>query len=66
MVCFQIKNPGKIWVNFGETYNGRCWYIILPFGVLYGHLVHFVAILYILWLVGSFAQFWLAVRRKIW
>jgi hypothetical protein len=37
-------------VNFGEFYNGRCWYVIwqfgtfFPIGKFYGHLVHFVVI----------------------
>jgi hypothetical protein len=29
------KNP--LWVNFGGSCNGRCWYILCPFGVYYGH-----------------------------
>jgi hypothetical protein len=32
-----------IWVNFGGSWNGRCWYILCT----YGHLVYFTAIWYI-------------------
>jgi hypothetical protein len=31
MAYFQTKIP--IWVNFRGSYNGRCWYILLPFGL---------------------------------
>jgi hypothetical protein len=39
-----------VWVNFGGSCNGRCWYI----GLLYIHLVYFVAIWYIFWFFGMF------------
>jgi hypothetical protein len=42
MAYFKTKNP--IWVNFGGTCNGRCWYILRPFGLFYGHLVYFMVI----------------------
>jgi hypothetical protein len=29
----------SIWVNFGGPWNGKCWYILRPFGTLHGHLV---------------------------
>jgi hypothetical protein len=41
---FQPKIP--IWVNFGGSCNGRCWSILWPFGLFYGHWVNFVAIWY--------------------
>jgi hypothetical protein len=44
---FKPKIP--IWENFGGPCNGRCWYILWTFGLFYGHLIHFMAILYILW-----------------
>jgi hypothetical protein len=47
---FKPKIP--IWVNFGGSYNGRCWYISSPFGSIFGHWVYLVAIWYILWLSG--------------
>jgi hypothetical protein len=52
--------------NFGGSCNGKCWYIFLPFGILYGHLVNFVTIWYILWSFGTFFSFWYVVPRKIW
>jgi hypothetical protein len=44
-----------IWVNFGGTCNGRCWYTSLPFRLFYSHLIYFVAIGYILLLFGIFS-----------
>jgi hypothetical protein len=38
MVYFHIKIP--IWEYSGGPWNGKCWFIIEPFGILYGHLVH--------------------------
>jgi hypothetical protein len=38
---FEPKIP--IWVNFEGSYNGRCWYILQPLGLFYGHLVYFGA-----------------------
>jgi hypothetical protein len=45
MVCFLTKN--QIWLNFGLSCNGRCWYvyfmdtwsILLSFVTFYGRLV---------------------------
>jgi hypothetical protein len=34
-----LKPKIPIWVNFGGSCNGRCWYIIWPFGLFYGCLV---------------------------
>jgi hypothetical protein len=42
---FKQKIP--IWVNFGGSCIGRCWYILWPFGI-------FTAIWYILWPFGIF------------
>jgi hypothetical protein len=51
---FEPKIP--IWINFGGPCDGRCWYILWPFGLFYGHLsilygllVYFMAIWSILW-----------------
>jgi hypothetical protein len=59
MYIFRPKIP--IWVNFGRSCNGRCWYfyvlfvyfaakwyILCPFGTFSGRLVYFsrVGILY--------------------
>jgi hypothetical protein len=49
---FKPKIP--VWVNFGGSCNGRCWYILRPFGPISGHFVYCVAIWYILWLFGIF------------
>jgi hypothetical protein len=54
------------WEFTRRTCNGRCWYIICPFGL-------FTAICYILWPIGIFHgylvyffPFWYIVPRKIW
>jgi hypothetical protein len=39
---FKPKIP--IWINFVGPFNGKCWYILLPFALSYSHLVFFVAI----------------------
>jgi hypothetical protein len=26
-------------VNFGGPFNDKCWFILWPFGIFYGHLV---------------------------
>jgi hypothetical protein len=54
-----------IGVNFGGSYNGRCWYIIWPFGPFYGYLVYFMALWPILWLFGPFYGY-LAHFMAIW
>jgi hypothetical protein len=36
-----------IWVYFGGPWNGKCLYILLPYGIFYGLLVHFGVIWYI-------------------
>jgi hypothetical protein len=42
MVCFQTKNP--TWENFEGPHNGKSWYILCSFGIVYGHLVYYMAI----------------------
>jgi hypothetical protein len=42
---FKPKIP--IWVNFGGPKIGKCWNILWPFGMFYGHLVQCVFIWYI-------------------
>jgi hypothetical protein len=40
-------------------------YIICPFGLcIYGYLVYFTAIWYILWPLGVFFPFWYVVPKK--
>jgi hypothetical protein len=58
---FQPKIP--IWVNFGGSCNGRCWYILWPFGMFYGILLYFTAIWYTLWPFGIFYGHWVYFHR---
>jgi hypothetical protein len=53
MVIFKPKIP--IWVSFGVSCNGKCWYIICPFGLFTAiwSIIH-TAIRYILWSFGVF------------
>jgi hypothetical protein len=52
---FVFKPKIPIWVNFGGSCGGRCWYILWPLGLFYGrltyimrsYLVYFMAIWYI-------------------
>jgi hypothetical protein len=54
MVYFQTRKI-PIWVNFGgSACNGRCWYVLWPFGLFKGYLVYLKAIWYILWSFGIF------------
>jgi hypothetical protein len=57
------KNP--IWVNFGRSCNGSCWYFYGIFCLFYDELVYFLVICYILWLFEIFSPFWYVVQRKI-
>jgi hypothetical protein len=41
-ICI-FKPKIQIWVNFGGSCSGRCWYISWPSG-FYSHLVYFVVI----------------------
>jgi hypothetical protein len=63
-VYFQTKIA--TWVHFGGSCNGRCWCTLWIFGLLYGHLIYFMAIWYILWSFGIFPPFWYIVPREIW
>jgi hypothetical protein len=52
---WHISKPKiPIWVNFGGSCNGRCWYILRPFGLIYGHLVYFTVVWYIFPRFGIF------------
>jgi hypothetical protein len=57
-----------IWVNFGGSCNGRCWYILWPFGIFYallsiicGRSVYFYGYLVNFSRFGTYV-----VQRKIW
>jgi hypothetical protein len=62
-----FKPKISFWVNFGGPCNGRCWYILWPFGIFYvllfgifgGHMEYFMVIWYIF-------PFWYVLPRKIW
>jgi hypothetical protein len=41
---WHIFKPKKIGVNFGGPWNGKCRYILWPFGIYYGHSVNSMAI----------------------
>jgi hypothetical protein len=42
---FVFRPKIQIWVNLEGCCDGRCWYIILPFGLFtYVHLAYFTAI----------------------
>jgi hypothetical protein len=49
---FKAKIP--FWVNFGGSCNGKCWYILWPVGLFYGHMDYFRAIWFILLPFGLF------------
>jgi hypothetical protein len=59
---FKSKIP--IWVNFGGYCNGRFWYTLWPFGLLYGHLVYFVSFCYILGSFGICSRFCICCTKK--
>jgi hypothetical protein len=41
---YNFQPKIQIWVNFGGSCNGRCWYILWTFDVFYGRLVYFMDI----------------------
>jgi hypothetical protein len=52
------------WVKFGGSCNGRCWYILRPFGKFYGQLVNSTAIRFILWSFGIFLPALVCCTKK--
>jgi hypothetical protein len=46
---FVFKPKIQIWVNFGGTCNGRCWYILWTLGLFYSLLLYFMDIGYSSW-----------------
>jgi hypothetical protein len=67
MAYFQTKIP--ILVNFGGSCNGKCWYILWPFGLFYGHLVYFtygrLVYLMVIWYILPMA-IWYILYMVIW
>jgi hypothetical protein len=60
---FVFKPKMPIWVNFGGPCDGRCWYILWPFGlfdghlaIFYGFLVYVMVIWYIFPVLVSFSK----------
>jgi hypothetical protein len=51
---FIFKPKILIWVNFGRSCNGKCWFTVCPFGECSSHLVNAPAIWYNLWAFGIF------------
>jgi hypothetical protein len=41
---FILRPKIPNWVYFGVPWNGKCWYILRPFGIIYDRLVQFVVI----------------------
>jgi hypothetical protein len=62
MACFHNKNTnlGIFWMGL----NGKCWYILLLFGILYCHLVQFMSIWHILWMIGIYLPVFECCSRK--
>jgi hypothetical protein len=42
--CQIFKPKIPIWENLGGPWKGKCWYILCPFGIHYGHPEYFMAI----------------------
>jgi hypothetical protein len=61
---FFFKPKIAIWVNFGGLWNGKCWYILGPFGIFYGHLVLCMTVWYSLWSFGIFFPIWYVWTMK--
>jgi hypothetical protein len=51
---YIFKPKIQICVNFGSSCNGRCWYMLWPFGIFFGHLVYFLVIWFIFWSFGMY------------
>jgi hypothetical protein len=62
--CFIFKPKIPIWVNFGGPWNGKGWYILWPFGIYCGHLVHLKPIGNLLAIWCIFSHFGILCRDK--
>jgi hypothetical protein len=77
MKRFQARRPGlpdgkcilkpkiPIWVIFGGSCNGRCWYISRQFDTFHNHLVYFVAIWY-MYFVAIWYMYFVAIWYILW
>jgi hypothetical protein len=59
-----FKPKIQIWVNFERPFNGRCWYILWPFGLFQSQLVYFVAIWFLWGFFVYFSRFGALHREK--
>jgi hypothetical protein len=70
MVYVNIFKPKiPIWLNYSGPGNGKCWNILWPFGIFYGHLAYFMAIWHILWPFGIFyghLAYFMAIMYILW
>jgi hypothetical protein len=54
-----LFTAGRVnWVNLGGSCNGRCLYILWPFGLFYGHLVFGI------WSFGIFSLVLVCCTKK--
>jgi hypothetical protein len=49
---FVFKPKIQIWVNYGGSCTGRCWYILWTLGPFYSLLLYFMDIWYSSWQFG--------------
>jgi hypothetical protein len=59
---FRPKIP--IRVNFGGPWNGKGWYILWPFGIYHGHLVHFWLFVNLMAICHLFPRFGTLCQEK--
>jgi hypothetical protein len=57
---FVFKPKIQIWVNFGGSCNGRCWYILWTLSPFYSLLLYFMDI----WKFGIFFQVLVFCTKK--
>jgi hypothetical protein len=68
-VAYFLSNPKiPIWVNFGRSCDGRCWFVYYMFiwYILCQHIGIFFGYLVSLCFYFIFSPFWYVVPRKIW
>jgi hypothetical protein len=62
---YIFKPKVQIWVNFGDSWNGRCRHILCPFGIFYSQLPYYMAIWFIFWLISIFIPVLVRCSKKI-
>jgi hypothetical protein len=50
---FILRPKIPIWVYFGGPWNGKCWYILRSFDIIYDNLVKYMAVWYSFWYVWT-------------